>query len=102
MASHEIRFHEGARSDYHDAVRWYSARSLIRAARFQREIEYAFDRIKENPWAWPPFRAGTRRFITRPFRYSVVYIIVGGLIWIVAVAHPSREQDYWVERLADL
>ncbi|HMN46589.1 MAG TPA: hypothetical protein PKE27_18580 [Povalibacter sp.] len=36
-----------------------------------------------------------RHFVLRKFPFSVVYAVAGDMIYIVAVAHGSREPDYW-------
>jgi toxin ParE1/3/4 len=42
-----------------------------------------------------------RHFVLRKFPFSVVYANMGDLVYIVAVAHGSREPEYWRPRVQD-
>ncbi len=42
-----------------------------------------------------------RHFALRKFPFSVVYASTTDLIYIVAVAHGSREPEYWRPRVQD-
>jgi len=39
-----------------------------------------------------------RHFVLARFPFSVVYAIAGDLVYIVAIAHGSREPGYWKHR----
>ena len=39
--------------------------------------------------------------VLRRFPFSVVYAVVADLVYIVAVAHGSREPGYWRLRIQD-
>ena len=42
---------------------------------------------------------GIRQARMRRFPYSIVYQEVAGGILIIAVAHQSRQQEYWLNRI---
>lgn len=39
-----------------------------------------------------------RRMLVRRFRYVVIYRIRGDVLQVVAIAHTSRSQTYWMGR----
>ena len=77
---------------------WYEERDPDAATAFLRELENALAEICENPSAWPPFQAGTRRFIMRRFPFQVIYRDTGETIQVIAVAHGRRRPGYWKSR----
>lgn len=69
--------------------------------RFGDEVERVIQRLLERPtWARALTRA-LRHFVLRKFPFSVVYSVAADLIYIVAIAHGSREPEYWRSRVQD-
>ena len=68
------------------------------AIRFLDEVAYAIDRINQYPLASLLIDESHRRKIVHGFPYSIFYSVSSGSIRIVALAHQSRESDYWVGR----
>lgn len=62
------------------------------------ELDVALDRIGEAPRTWPPYIAGTRRYLLRRFPFFVVFREVGDRVQIVAVAHARRQPGYLIGR----
>lgn len=46
-----------------------------------------------------PDDAPYRRALLSSFRYTVIFEIVSEEVLIVALAHTSREPNYWLDRL---
>jgi plasmid stabilization system protein ParE len=90
-----VRVHPDAIRDVEDGIAFYVNRSPIAAERFLTEVEQALDSVAEAPERWPPFRAGTRRFVMADFPYSIIYREVGNEIQVLAVAHAKRRPQYW-------
>jgi len=42
-----------------------------------------------------------QHFVLRKFPFSVVYAVEADLVYIVAIAHGSREPEYWRFRIQD-
>ena len=82
-----------------DAVRWYARRSQTRAAGFRRDVERAFELIAERPDFWPPSEPGYRHYILNRFPYAVIYTIHTNRVFVVAIAHGSRQPGYWLDRI---
>jgi toxin ParE2 len=81
------------------ATRWYARRSWSAAAGFVAAYESALSQIERMPYAWPPYRWNTRRFLLHRYPYHVVYWVDPDRVVVIAVAHMSRRPDYWRDRL---
>ena len=73
-------------------------------ARFLDDLEETLDAVTERPESFPrletlPDDSPYRRALLSIFRYAVVFEIESGEIVVVAVAHTSREPNYWLDRL---
>jgi plasmid stabilization system protein ParE len=93
-----VGFHPEALAEVVAAAHWYRERSPAAGAAFQAEIDRAIDRIVRAPERYPPYVAGTRRFLLRRFPYAVIYRIGNPGIEIVAVAHGRRRPGHWRQR----
>jgi mRNA-degrading endonuclease RelE of RelBE toxin-antitoxin system len=40
-----------------------------------------------------------RKYRMRRFEYGIIYGVQGEEVVVAAVAHPSRQSDYWVDRI---
>jgi toxin ParE1/3/4 len=94
-----VEYHEGARADVKNAVRWYQERSARAALDFIEELHRAADTIREAPDRWSQGKNETRRFLLWRFPFSIIYSEQESVITIWAVAHGSRRPDYWAKRL---
>ena len=63
-------------------------------------MEETVELILGDPLRWRPFDEDVRRCLTRDFPYGILYTIEPDYVLIVAVAHCSREPEYWKHRLS--
>jgi len=94
----KVSFHSGAWIDYQEALDWYDARSARAAAGFQAAINAAVDRIVEAPQRWPLCDDRHRMYIMRRYPFSIVYRVEDDDVYIIAIAHSSRDAGYWDDR----
>jgi plasmid stabilization system protein ParE len=94
-----LSFNADARIELDDARQHYAKIKADLARDFLSEIEKAIHKIKENPFAWPPYTRSTRRYLLSRFPYHVIYYIRSDDIVIVAVAHAKRDPSYWLTRI---
>jgi len=40
-----------------------------------------------------------RRCLVKKFPFSVIYSVQGDVVYVIAIAHGSREPGYWKHRL---
>jgi toxin ParE1/3/4 len=96
-----LRIHTDAAEEAEAARNWYAARSLDAARGFLVELENALEQVVAQPLAWPKYLHRTRSYLLRRYPYLVVYRLQGEKIFVVAVAHASREPGYWRKRRVD-
>lgn len=95
----KAKFHESARQDYLESLRFYLSRSLQAAGNFQEEYRNTRNRVGQFPRMGTPDEAGTRRITFPSFPFSLIYLEEEEQLYIIAVAHHSRSQGYWKDRL---
>ena len=96
--SYEI--HPGAEDDYLEAFVFYGIRAPGMELEFEAEFEFFIERILESPRMHRvTHEPGIHQARMWRFPYSIVYQETADGILIVAVAHHSRRQDYWLDRL---
>ena len=98
MPQFVVEFHPLAADEAEAAERWYRERNEIAAGRFQRELNWAIERISERPESGSPYLSSTTRVLLRRFPFFVVYRVRGDNIQIVAVAQARRRPGYWRAR----
>lgn len=85
---------EEAAEDLEETIAWYERRHRGLGARFHRCVEQLLARLAEAPLLGRPVHTA-RRVPVPGFPFVVVYRIVDGDLWIVAVAHTRRRPGYW-------
>ena len=94
-----FRYHAQARAELLKAARFYDDRSRGLGDDFLNEVDRAIESILLTPTSWPViFGQIRRRVLTSAFPYNIIYSIVDGTLFIIAVAHHSRDEDYWTSR----
>jgi plasmid stabilization system protein ParE len=89
-----------------DAARQYlDAQSPQLGRRFLDEVTAAFDAIVLRPLSFAKLETLApehpyRRALLATYRYAVIFECVDDDIIVVAIAHASREPNYWLGRPA--
>jgi|SRR6185437_15389824 len=99
MNAKHLEYHQGAIADVKGAVAWYRKRSANAALDFIEELHRAAETIRQAPERWPVGKNKTRRFLLWRFPFSIIYSEQKSVITIWAVAHGSRQPEYWTNRL---
>jgi hypothetical protein len=94
----EILFHPEALAEYTAALAWYRARSVRAATRLEAEVDRMLGRIISSPDAFPAYDDEHRFAVLKRFPYSIIYQVLSGQVFVIAVAHSSRAPDYWRKR----
>jgi plasmid stabilization system protein ParE len=99
--SSRASYHPEARDEVVEAARFYAAEDRALGQAFRNAVKAAEKLILSGPQRWPPYLAGTRRYILRRYPFSVVYTVeADGRIFVVAVAHQKRKPGYWMARVS--
>ena len=97
-----VTWDDEAQCELNCSALFYAKRSDAGLAeRFLAAVEAALVHARATPALFRRFRGEARRVRVERFPYSVVYSYddTGGSIHILAIAHSSREPDYWRARL---
>lgn len=99
MAPLAVRFHPAAAQEAEEGYEWYAARNPDVAHGFREELRHAVEAVAENPGTWPRYGRRARRYLFPRFPFSLVYVVRGDEVEVVAVAHAKRRPGYWRSRL---
>ena len=94
-------FHPEAELELYEAALRYEATVPKLGRRFRDEVERVVQLLLDQPELGACIDKDLRHFVLRKFPFSVVYAIAGKIIYIVAIAHGSREPQYWQGRVHD-
>ena len=84
-----------AERDYTEALCWYAERSLQVAEGFELAIDEAFAMIAAEPERFPICDLRHRYYFLNRFPYQIIYRIQHGEVWIIAIAHTSRNDAFF-------
>lgn len=90
--------HPEAELELVEAASFYEAGVSGLGRDFSDEVERVITILLEHPELGARLDKNLRHFVLRRFPFSVVYAVAGQLIYIVAIAHGSREPEYWKSR----
>lgn len=85
-----VRFHDAARVELLNEIRYYTGISPKLGERLAIAVEQATQLASEFPDMGTAHKYGTRRVFPKKFPFSIVYIAREAEVYIVAVA-PSAE-----------
>jgi toxin ParE1/3/4 len=93
-----------ADEDLARAFAWYEETSPGMGYVFIDAMREAVARLTETPdgsTTVPQAPSGhvVRRVLSRKFPYAVIFVVKGGMVYVVAFAHTKRRPDYWHSRL---
>ena len=95
----KVRFLKAARLELRLAFESYRSIRRELGEDFLNKVQNGVDYIRDHPLAWQQGSRGSRRYILNRFPYAIVYKVYDDGIVIIAVAHLSREPDYWQDRV---
>ena len=96
------KFHPAAEIELGQAVAFYEEKQDGLGLAFNREVRRKVGQISESPKRFPFYKYGTRKCLLQRFPFNVFYLEDKDKIWIVAVAHCSRNPNYWKDRIKEI
>jgi len=91
-------FHPEAEIEVIESAAWYESQVPGLGLDFGEEVERVIELLLGDPELGAAVDGDIRHFVLRRFPFSVVYAVVGQLLYVVAVAHGSRAPGYWKSR----
>ncbi|MES2696606.1 MAG: type II toxin-antitoxin system RelE/ParE family toxin [Verrucomicrobiota bacterium] len=94
-----VAYHPAARAELEAEVGYYNNERPGAGSNLRADVKETISPLRQFPLLGRPDGDGIRRIVTQRYRFIIHYVIVGNRIVILAVAHPSREPGYWLQRL---
>jgi hypothetical protein len=100
-----VELHDAAIAEIDRHAGWYDDAQPGLGGEFLRELDLALTAIASNPRRWSPSplpsarRRGVRYFRLTRFPFTIAYFSTSSTVYIIAVAHMSRREGYWLGRL---
>lgn len=92
-------FHPEAELEIIESAARYESEVPGLGLEFSEEVERVLELLLERPELGVTVDGDIRHFVLRRFPFSVIYAVVGRLIYVLAVAHGSRGPGYWKARV---
>jgi len=97
----KYEFHPEAEQELYEAAARYQSEVPGLGFRFADEVESVIRLLLEHPEPGLRLDDELRHFVLRRCPFSVVYAVISDVVYVVAVAHGSREPGYWRPRVQD-
>jgi plasmid stabilization system protein ParE len=95
----KIRWRKEVYTELEAAAQFYCDRNRAAMERFLNEFGNTLRHIQINPEMGSHYDAGARRRRIFGFPFDLIYMLHGGAIVLLALAHHSRRPGYWQDRL---
>lgn len=96
-----VCFHEGAETDFEEAIRYYQQQQEGLGPKFAKAVKAAVKNLAEATRAAPAVYRDCRFRRVHKFPYLLIYRVENDVIHILAIAHQKRNLSYWHTRLTD-
>lgn len=94
-------FHPEAEQELLEAAYRYESEISGLGHNFGDEVHRVVQLLVSSPALGSRVDDDLRHFVLRRFPFSVVYAVLPDVIYVVAVAHGSRQPGYWISRVQD-
>ncbi len=90
-----------AAKEFHEALEWYERIDRKLSQRFRAAVETTLARIADSPTSHPWVDDEYRFVLVKRFRYMVIFREINTELYqVVAIAHTSRDPEYWRSRIS--
>lgn len=96
--SYSVKILPGAAKDWSDARALYWDESPALSDAFERSIEVGVRRIVSEPLLYAVREHGCRQCKLHRFPQYLIFYVSGPDVVVVALAHPSRQEGWWLGR----
>jgi len=93
-----ILLHPAAEEKLTEASAFYEQRRKGLGRELRDAVRVTARAIQRKPRLFPSHNHETRKAVLQRFPYSLYYVEESDFISIVAIAHQSRDPDYWIGR----
>ncbi|MEO0422975.1 MAG: type II toxin-antitoxin system RelE/ParE family toxin [Pseudomonadota bacterium] len=93
-----IEFHPEAETEFAEATLRYQSKVPGLGVEFEAEVRRAVGLLQQFPELGARVAGQIRHLTLRRFKHSVIYVAQPESLLILAIAHGSRDQQYWLSR----
>lgn len=94
-----VDYHPHTVSDLNNAAGYYNQQRPGLGDVFRSEVYATIERIRSNPYQFPPLERGIRRGFVRRFPYSVLFRVVNDeTVRVLVIRHHRRRPSYGLAR----
>lgn len=93
-----VIFTPAARQELIEAQDWYEGEAAGLGRRFREAMNGVTERMSTNPWQFPIVANNVRRALLRRFPYSLLFVVQGNTLFVIACFHASRDPMQWQQR----
>ena len=94
-----LELSDEAEVDFNKSYKFYYEDSPKVAETYFKQINIAFENVKQNPESFPVVRKNVRKYVVKKFPFVIYYQIVDTVIQVIAIFHTSRNPEIWNERI---
>jgi hypothetical protein len=95
-----VEYLRGVWRDIEESAAWHEEQESGVGKRFQAALKLVEKELQRNHALSAPHRRNTRKWRVPRFPHRIIYREEAERIPFIAVAHGSRQEDYWDVRLA--
>ena len=94
-----IVYHPEARAELLAAADWYENQQPGVGLNLHDDVNAALAKISRDPGIGARYRNGPHLFYRlKRFPYVIYYRELANVVWIAAIAHGRRRENYWRKR----
>ena len=93
-----VSWNPEADAELTEAALYYADRIATLGVAFLDAVDSAVAEILSDPWRHPVLDEEVRRFRMQRFPYCIYFCPRGDELRVLAVAHHSRDPDFWKHR----
>jgi plasmid stabilization system protein ParE len=93
-------FAREAQTEFEEAQCYYENKEAGLGEAFAESVRQGLRIVLSRPAAGRIEFEDVRRVILKRFPYKLLYIVESDHLMVVAVAHQSRQSQYWLSRIA--
>lgn len=94
----KLRFHPAALTELRKSADYYLIRSPQASQRFATAVDHALNAVLADPTRYAKAGKHERACSLEKFPFQIIYRLLDGVIYVVAVAHAKRRPGYWKHR----
>lgn len=95
-----VVFDPAAQTEFNEVQQRYELINVSLGQEFAESVRQGLRRVLAQPLSCPIEVSVFRRLVLKRFPYKVMYSVEYDLVYVAAIAHLRREQNYWYNRIA--